>query len=205
MLVFWDAGIVLLATPKTGTHALEQALGGAADMAFRHPPRLKHMNLAWATRTLQRLIESPEWDRFRTVAVMREPLDWLGSWYRYRLRDDVRGTAASTRGYSFNEFLRGYMQDDQPPHARLGRQWRFFRGEDGKVGVDHLFAYENFGELVAFLEERLGRRIELDRVNASPQRALDVDPDLAPELAAKLHEDFRLYAALTEGGDWRNI
>lgn len=205
MLVFWDAGLVLLATPKTGTHALEEALKESADLAFLHPPRIKHMTHAWACQVLPRIVGPKEWGRFRTVAVMREPLDWLGSWYRYRTRDDLRGAENSTRGYSFSEFLRGYMAPEQPPHARLGRQWRFFRDANDGVGVDHLFAYEDFAKLVDFLQTRLERSIALERLNVSPDAPLDVDPGLIPQLTSHLEKDFRLHGALTTGGDWKAV
>ncbi|MBY6153011.1 gamma-glutamyl kinase [Vannielia litorea] len=205
MLVFWDARLVLLATPKTGTHALESALGNEADIAFRHPPLVKHMGYAWSNRVLPRIVGAKEWESFRTVAVMREPLDWLGSWYRYRRRADLEGQNNSTQNMDFSKFLRGYLQDPQRAYARLGRQWKFLRTEDGRVGIDYLFPYERFGDLVAFLESRLDREIVLERENVSPEAPLEVDPELAAPLAKHLEKDFRLYDALIAGGDWKNI
>ncbi|QDC09527.1 hypothetical protein FHY55_09845 [Oceanicola sp. D3] len=205
MLVFWDARLVLLATPKTGTHALETALGNEADIAFRHPPLVKHMGVAWANRLMPRIVGEKEWPTFRTVAAMREPLDWLGSWYRYRRRNDLVGQSNSTRDMNFSKFLRGYLKDPQPDYARLGRQWKFLRREDNRVGVDYLFAYEQFGEMVEFLENRLDRKITLDQENVSPKAELEVDPELAPPLAKALEKDFRLYDALIGGGDWKNV
>ncbi|SIN93139.1 hypothetical protein [Vannielia litorea] len=205
MLLFWDARLVFLATPKTGTHALESALGDVADIAFRHPPTVKHMGYAWSNRVMPRIVGQKEWTGFRTVAVMREPLSWLGSWYRYRRRNDLQGQSNSTRDMNFSRFLRGYLADPQPPYARLGRQWKFLRTEDGRVGIDYLFPYERFEELVAFLENRLDRKITLERQNVSPEAPLEVDPELAAPLAAQLEKDFRLYDALISGGDWKNI
>ncbi len=205
MLVFWDARLVLLATPKTGTHALESALGNVADIAFRHPPLVKHMGVAWVNRLMPRIVGEKEWPTFRTVAAMREPLDWLGSWYRYRRRNDLLGQSNSTRDMDFSTFLRGYLQDPQPDYARLGRQWKFLRRANNSVGVDYLFAYERFDEMLAFLENRLDREITLESENVSPEAELTVDPDLAPPLAKALEKDFRLYDALVSGGDWKNI
>lgn len=205
MLVFWDARLVLLATPKTGTHALESALGNEADIAFRHPPLVKHMGFAWVNRLMPRIVGEKEWPSFRTVAAMREPLDWLGSWYRYRRRNDLIGQSNSTRDMDFSTFLRGYLTDPQPDYAKLGRQWKFLTRENKRVGVDHLFAYENIGEMVSFLENRLDRTITLETENVSPKAKLEVDPELAAPLAKALEEDFRLHDALISGGDWKNI
>ncbi|MCO6382310.1 gamma-glutamyl kinase [Oceanicola sp. 502str15] len=205
MLVFWDARLVLLATPKTGTHALESALGNEADIAFRHPPFVKHMGFAWVNRLMPRIVGEKEWPSFRTVAVMREPLDWLGSWYRYRRRNDLVGQNNSTRDMDFSTFLKGYLKDSQPAYSRLGRQWKFLRRDDGRVGIDYLFPYERFDTLVDFLENRLDREIKLEQENVSPEAPLEVDPGLAAPLAKALEKDFRLYDALISGGDWKNI
>ena len=40
------------------------------------------------------------------VALMREPVDWLGSWYRYRQRDGMARPQNSTREISFDAFVR---------------------------------------------------------------------------------------------------
>ena len=52
MLVFWKARLVLLAVPKTGTTALEEAFLPWADASFLNPPRLKHMTVRRYRRQL---------------------------------------------------------------------------------------------------------------------------------------------------------
>lgn len=205
MLIFWDAGLVLLATPKTGTQALEAALAPAADMVFRHPPKIKHMTCTWARQVLPRLLTPEEFGRFEFVAVMREPVDWLGSWYRYRQRDDLIGKKNSTLGMDFSTFLSGYLTDPQPPWARIGQQWRLLRDGEDRVGVDHLFAYEDMAGLVGFLEARLERDITLDRVNVSPPGVLEIAEDLRAPLKDALARDLELYRRLVSGEDWRSL
>jgi hypothetical protein len=88
MLVFWKAKLVLLAVPKTGTTALEAAFGPWADGAFLNPPRLKHMTLRRYRRQLAPILEQEDGPPLEVMAVMREPVDWLSSWYRYRSRPE---------------------------------------------------------------------------------------------------------------------
>ena len=45
MLIFSRYNLVLLAVPKTGSTALEVALGQEADGRFGNPPELKHLPL----------------------------------------------------------------------------------------------------------------------------------------------------------------
>lgn len=39
------------------------------------------------------------------MAVMREPISWLGSWWRYLQRPFVKGQQNATHGISFDDFV----------------------------------------------------------------------------------------------------
>ena len=54
-----------------------------------------------------------------TVCVIREPIDWLGSWYRFRSRSSAP-KAKSTKGISFETFVEGYL-DEAAAGVRQGR------------------------------------------------------------------------------------
>ncbi|MFT7107526.1 MAG: hypothetical protein ACJAVT_002050 [Yoonia sp.] len=42
------------------------------------------------------------------MAIVRNPIDWLGSWYCYRTREDLIGHENCTRDISFNDFALEY-------------------------------------------------------------------------------------------------
>ena len=196
MLVFPDARIVLLAVPKTGTTALAVAFGPHAGVVLRQPPALKHQGLRKFDRTLRPLLERVTGGaRFETVAVVREPVDWLGSWYRYRLRDDIVGTPLSTRGMDFDRFVRDYMADSVPAHASVGRQSRLVAPAPDRR-VDHLFRYDRIEALVDFLSARIGVAPPLQRRNVSPQAPLGLSAETEARLRAGYAEEFELYDGL---------
>jgi len=196
MLVFWEARLVLLAVPKTGTQALASALAPRADIAIRNPSRLKHMPLGWFRRALLPILENAGGEALETAAVIREPLDWLASWYRYRRRPEIAGRPASTATMDFAEFAEGWLADPQPPFARVGRQARFLKAEGARV--DHIFAYERPDALHAFLAERLGERIALPRINVSPPAETALPPALQSRLEAELGPDRTLHRKALE-------
>lgn len=200
MLIFWDAGLVLLAVPKTGTQALEAALAPHADLVFRNPPRFKHMRLTWAQKALPRFLGREDFKRFRTVAVVREPIDWLGSWYRYRRRDALAGREVSTRDIDFATFLEAHIADPVPAFADVGSQARFVQGADGVPEVDFLFAYEQMDRLIDFFEEMLSEKIELERRNVSPPAALDAPEEVVERVRMELIADCALHAAVLDEG-----
>lgn len=193
MLVFWKERLVLLAVPKTGTTALEAALAPHADAAILNPPGLKHCTVRKWRRECADFFEQKGRRPMRLVATMREPVDWLGSWWRYRARPDIAGSENSTANVTFGTFVSDWLQDAPPPHARVGQQAQFLKG-----GVDHLFRYDRIGDLVTFLEDRLDRPIALDRRNVSPAAPLALPADLSARLHAERAEEFGLWNSLAD-------
>ncbi|MCB1312159.1 MAG: gamma-glutamyl kinase, partial [Sedimentitalea sp.] len=98
MLVFFKERLVFLSVPKTGSSAYHSALAARADMVVAGPPELKHAPLYRYNRFFRPMFEKVCDARMDTLAVMREPVSWLGSWYRYRQRDFLDGKPVSTRG-----------------------------------------------------------------------------------------------------------
>lgn len=198
MLVFWDERLVFLATPKTASTAVEVALESLASVAVQRPKELKHTPAGRYRRFLQPFLERASGGAsFTVVALMREPIDWLGSWYRYRQRDDIADPAKSTAGMSFEAFVEGWLADPRPPFADVGSQARFLSW-DGRPGVDRVFRYEALGGFIAFLEDRLRCEIVLPTINVSPPGALDLSEATKARLRRRAAEDFRLYESLTE-------
>lgn len=196
MLVFWKQRLVYLATPKTGSTAIEAALEPLASVVIQRPPELKHTSAFRYWRYLAPYLQKAADEDFMVVAVMREPLDWLGSWYRYRQRSEEVKPQRSTAGMSFSDFVEGYLSDPQPEFAQVGRQSRFLVPDKGP-GVDRIFRYDDMDRLVSFLEERLDCEILLPRLNVSPKGSLDLAPDTERRLRRECERDFALYDALT--------
>ena len=196
MLVFWKARLVVLAVPKTGTTALEAALAPRADAVIRNPPEKKHVTARRYRNQLAPFLENRGSRPMELMAVIREPRDWLGSWYRYRARPEIAGRPASTAGLSFEAFVEGWLTDPEPEFARVGRQSRFVSDGDGRLLIDHLFRYESLDEAVAFLEARLDTGIDLPRRNASAGARLDLDPALDARLRREARADFDLWDSL---------
>ena len=196
MLVFWTQKVVLLAVPKTGTTALEKCLSRYASTTISGPPGHKHVNAMGYRRRLAGFFEQRNQRPMELVAVMREPLDWLGSWYRYRARAQLIGTANSTAGMSFDEFVLAWLEANQPSFAKVGSQHRFLCNEDGNLLVDHLFRYDQQDPLIDFFETKLGTTLELSRENVSPRKDLALSPEVEARLRLEARAEFDLWERL---------
>lgn len=197
MLVFWKEKLVVLAVPKTGTTALATALAPHADILVNDPPELKHAPVYRYNRFFRPMFEKAcGVENLDIMAVMREPISWLGSWYRYRQRDFLRGKPTSTAGLSFDEFILGYLEDEKPAFARVGSQAKFLEPRPNGTQAKYIFRYEAPQETIRFLEERLDIALDLGRENISPARPLDLSPHIEAKLREKYAEDFALYESL---------
>jgi hypothetical protein len=195
MLVFWKERLVYLATPKTGSTAIEAALEPLASVVIQRPPALKHTNVRRYWQNFAPFLERASGEGFMVVALMREPIDWLGSWYRYRQRDGMQRPQNSTKGISFDEFVTAYLGKDRPPYADVGRQGAFL-APDGARGADQIFCYERIGTFVTFLEDRLNCEIMLPRLNVSPPGTVALSAATEARLRQDLAADFALHASL---------
>ena len=194
MLVFWEQRLAFLATPKTGSTAIAAALESLASVSIQRPPLLKHTTVHRYRRFIGPYLEAASKDSFTLVALMREPRDWLGSWYRFRQREET-SPEKSTAGMSFDAFVRAWCQEPKPDFADVGSQARFLRPRQGQ-GVDRLFRYEDIATFVHFLEDRLDCEITLPRLNVSPPGATELSAETEALLHEVAAEDFELYRTL---------
>ncbi len=198
MLYFHKAGLVFLATPKTGSTAIEHALTPRADMVFQNHPDFKHCMFQRYQWRVEKAIlmftdRVPE-----TVALIRAPEDWLSSWFRFRHGAWLDGKPRSTRGLSFDDFVAGYLDDPQPPFAAVGRQSRFLTHPKTGARVQHIFRYDAMPAFLEYLQARLGDPVVLERRNVSPDWSVTLSPDLRRRLEERFCDDYALYdSALT--------
>ena len=200
MLILHRHKLAFLAVPKTGSTAIEMALSPLAGIRFLQPPGVKHMTHQRFNRFIRPWLRKEGLDDVELFAVVREPVSWLGSWYRYRRRDELAGSPNSTRGVSFDAFVRAYLQEgERPAWAALGSQLRQLSKSRDTVGIDHLFRYEQMDRLLDFLEERTGTRPVLPRRNVSPEMELSLSPETAALLREKRAGDFALWEGIGTG------
>lgn len=197
MLVFWEARLAFLATPKTGSSAIEAALADHAALTILRPPLLKHTTVHRYHRFIGPFLKQASGQDFAVCALIRHPEDWLGSWFRYRQRPDTK-PGNGTTGMSFDDFVAAWCSDPQPQVAAVGSQAKFLQPRQG-MGVDHLFRYEEMDRFTAFLAARLGRAVMLPRVNVSPSAETPLSDAGRAMLRKAAARDFALHAA-AEGG-----
>lgn len=196
MLIFWEQRLVFLATPKAGSTAVEVALESLASVSMQRPAPMKHMSATDYHQVLAPWLAARAGAPFTTVALMREPIGWLRSWYRFRTRDDMEDPDHPMAGKSFDAFAQDYMAPKPPPQADIGSQSAHLCGPDGLPRVDRIFRYEEIDAFMDFLEDRLDCAITLSRVNVPPAADVALQPETEAALKRAMAADFRLYDSL---------
>ena len=193
MLVSAEARFVLVSVPKSGSSSLEAALGPHTRIHLRGHPSIKHATLAEFNQYLRPFLELKGVTGVESVASIREPIDWLMSWWRYRRRGDLAGSPKHTGDVTFDEFAEGFLAAEPPPYAalRIKEQSEFV--VDGDALADHLYRYEHLDALVRWLEERLGAELTLPARKVSDAPRVDVEPGLAARLRAHFARDYEIW------------
>ncbi len=174
MLISAKNNFTFLCTPKCASNSIEAILGTHSDIALLGNPAFRHTNYREYVQYIKPyLFEKIGTDDIETICIIREPISWLNSWYRFRSRAKLRKSnhpqhMNSTMHVDFCEFLDAYISSDPPPFANVGSQFDHVRDEHGEIGVETIFAYERLDEFLHYMENKVGKKLSLPHKNRSP-------------------------------------
>ena len=198
MLVFLRHKLTFLAVPKTGTTAVEMALKPHAEIVFAK--NRKHITAARYANRIAPFLEETFGSRPEAVAVMREPVEQIRSWYRYRRQPRLDDTPRSTKNISFDQFVTEVIHDDPPERAQIGSQFSFLTNGKGEVMAEHVFSHASAAAFHGFLSDRLKHPVEIAQRNVSPEVDAPLDEGTLARLKKARADDFALYARIMEAG-----
>jgi hypothetical protein len=200
MLILANHGLVVLEVPKTGSLALRAMLAPYTAPQSDTAPR--HTNHGRFLRNYGALLQGRGTPP-QTVAVIRDPVERMQSWYRYRRRPRLRGLPASTHEVSFEDFIRAYLDGTHRQMANVGRQDRFVAWDGMRAGVDHVFDYARLPLLEAFFSSRIGAALTLPERNKTPagvQADYTLTPATLAEFQTRNMEEIVLYHEVARSG-----
>ena len=213
MLISFTRRFVFIANTKNASTTIEHLLRPYSDIALTHPRYGKHFPYQRVAKKFGFLFGKYDLpiESFFRFGVIREPLDWVVSWYNYRSRERLARTrhplkaANSTRGVTFEEFVEELLRPGEPrSFARIGSQFLPFVAADGTLGVDYLMPLDRVNADLPEIGKALGLESALmperETKNVSPKilRVDDVPAQLANRLRAHLAEDVELFRKAEE-------
>lgn len=192
MLISLHRRLVFLAMTKTASTSIEEALLPLCHISFYRHPKVKHISYVRYKRFVQPYLEEIGFSGFETTCLIREPISWVFSWYKYRSRQEILGQPESTADTSFDDFATAYLTE-RKDFAQFGRQARFISDRKARPAVDHIYRYENLPAFAKFLESRFDQPFEFNHLNPSPEREFSLSPDVKKHLEEYLAPEYEIY------------
>lgn len=194
MLISVEKRFVFVANTKTASTSIEAALGEYAEIHRDGTPARKHTPLHEVLESYDFVFSRPEHtpERFFKFGVMRDPIEWILSWYRYRRGNQVESPLP--QDLSFADFwARKDWNIERPQGAGKNLQKDLFCAPDGRVLADAILPYHQLGELFGQICDELGINNPLPRHNVSVlQDHEDLPQSLLEEMRAFYAADYAL-------------
>ncbi|MFT6073884.1 MAG: hypothetical protein ACJAZ1_000796 [Yoonia sp.] len=86
-----------------------------------------------------------------------------------------------------------YCKGQPAPFANVKSQNKFLRINDGDIGADHLFQYEQWDKVITYLEGRLKFKITLKEKNVWPPMNLTLLAKTEAKLREKRAAEFEVW------------
>ena len=202
MLISTNHGFTFLCVPKCASTSIEAAIKSYCNINFKggtFPG--KHMNARNYNKFVIPLLKNLVPHRnVMSFCLMRDPLEWIGSWFRYRARKQLSNPSHRHHKYytgnvSFEDFILEYMSEgERKPFANLRSQYEFVSLDNGRIGPDYIIPLTRMDIVEELLSEKLGRNIQIPFKNTtSGKNKLSLPPDIQKRLEAYLAKDICLY------------
>jgi hypothetical protein len=205
MMALPQRAFVWLSMTKCASTSVEAALDPHALAVFRGD--LKHTNYRLFRSRVVPVLALGGYKRedYEVVCLFREPIDWLGSWWRYRSRPILEMRPRHRKNWigdvPFSSFVQRYLDRD-PSVIGLGRQARFVADRGPGLGIDRIFRFESPEVWQDWLVARVGKPLEFERLNVSEKPAQEIDPSLRRRLEEFFAAEYDIYEHLRTDGQW---
>lgn len=199
MLISVKNKFVFVANTKTASTSIEHALMPHCEIYCGGTPARKHLPMHMIWKEYGFLFNQPNHpssDYFK-FGVMRDPIDWIGSWFRYRKGNKVESPLPDTM-----PFVDFWKQKDWNIYRSDGTrhlQKDMFIGPKGYLWADMIIPYSKLNSEFSAICDALDIRCPLPRKNVSNlTRNADFPANLVAEMKDFYAEDYELWDKLDE-------
>ncbi len=204
---------VMFDIPKSASTSINFALSRVSECVLDGNGGLKHLRVTDYEQFLEPMLlkcsHAPvsEFDR---IAVVREPIDMIMSYYKYLRRSGVEDPGhvdhrRHTLDINFEEFCQSVVNEYRgrsQVRYSVSRPASFLKTQDGTIGVDTIFAFDRLDSFARYMSEKTGSEISIPMRNVSAKGAdLSIGQSLYEDLRQIMADDFKLYDLTKEAGD----
>ena len=199
MMIDIEKRFIFAANSKAASTSIEHVLTPYSKFKRRGTPQEKHIGLFEAFHKdpyLSKLTPEDRSDYF-IFGVMREPLEWILSWYRYRKGNKVSNPLPTDM--SFADF---WMAKDWNILRNNGSKYLqkdIFCGPAGKVLADVIVPHHCLTEMMGDIFAKLGIEGDLPKKNMSRiSSEVDIPDHIREEMIVFYEDDYVLWNHLDQ-------
>ena len=194
MLIGIEKRFIFVSNTKSASTSVEKALSPFSEVILGGTPKEKHISirdfLANADQFVGGYLNDFDPDEFFKFGIMRDPLEWIGSWYRYRISNKVADPLP--KNMSFEEFWErrdwNVVKRDGSPFLQCDK----FCDNQGKPMVDVIIPFNDLPNFFGKICNELGIDSPLGKLNISNRKELEVPQDILEELMQHYAKDYEL-------------
>lgn len=191
---------VFVANTKAASTSLEAALAPHAEIQRAANSPRKHIPMIEAVKVYDFLFkqEGYEPNTFFRFGVMRDPLEWIASWYRYRKGNNVQSPLP--QDMDFVGFWRKNDWNITRADGAKHLQRDMFCWRKGGLAVDYIIPYGALDTDFGMICKGLNLKVNLPRLNVSTLKASgsDIPAEMEDEVRAHYAEDYDILNRLDE-------
>ncbi len=195
MLIGVQKRFVFIANSKTASTSIEAVLTPYAEINRVGSPQRKHISWSEARKEYSFLFDQPAYsaDTFFKFGVVREPCEWILSWFNYRV-GNLKIESTLPDDLTFEKFWGGN------DWVKKINQKSKFLTDNGAFDFDAVLPQDDLGRLFPIVSSILGVDVELPSKNRSPGKLTkeEVPEELLNNINEFYQEDYELYL------DWKN-
>lgn len=196
---------VFVANVKAASTSIERsAFATAADIRITRTELGKHAPVSEIEDRFSFLFDEMPREEFFWFGVIRDPVEWVLSWYNFRSRPALAELSHPNHGLFAGNLTVEQFWEQQQDDPGLVPQSERFRSRGAGAGVDFLIDMADLSGGTAAVADLLGvRLVRIPKRNASTSRTGDVAPALRKELMRHYAADYELLgnlAAMNEAG-----
>jgi len=200
MLIGVRKRFVFVANTKTASTSIDAALLDHAEIMRAGTSPRKHMHLSSALTEYDFLFENPKYPfgSFFKFGVMREPISWINSWYRYRRGNQVESPLPASM--TFEEFWRACDWNMIRADGSKSLQRDYFTDADGNNLADVIIPHERINDYIPTIFAALKIHGSLPQLNVSrmPAAPLQISSELLAQMRDFYQPDYELYNRLDD-------
>ena len=198
MLISKRHKFLFVANTKAASTSIEAILAPYAEISGAPNSRGKHLPLARIREEFRHVFDEAgqSFDTFFRFGVMRDPFDWILSWFRYRRGNKVE--APIPPDMTFEDFWRASDWNIRDENGAPYSQGRIFLDAAGNPLADVIIPYHLLDIMLPPVLTALGISAEVPHLNVSKigRDKASIPTHLRQEVHAHYAADYALYNQL---------